>query len=214
MSYNVFSGRCTSLTSLLPLGRKQEWCLSRELHFHGTFYSSQCSFCTAKRLYLTAPSPSHHSGVQLPAQLTKLSQEVPSYLRRLWWKMSLYQDFCKCVNLRRTNIQLVFDRTDRTSWFVSESHPLPPRFFQIFCIGYIDTAIAQGWHHWKMNHGRGVGVCFQSLRLVSSCIMVWLMQGSWQKSSSGPSRKEKNMFVIFTAVSNLVRLSMPANRKP
>lgn len=108
-----------------------------------TFYSFQCSFCTAERLHFTVPSPRHHSGMHLLAQLTKLSQEAPSYLRRLWGKMSLDQDFCKCVNLRRTNVQLVFNRTDRTLWSVSESHPLPPHFFQIFCLGSRGSAIAR-----------------------------------------------------------------------
>lgn len=68
-----------------------------------------------------------------------------------------------------------------------------------------------------MNLGRGMGECFQSLHLVSDCIMVQLMQGSWQKSSSGPRGKEEDdndnvTAVLSTVVSNLVRLSTPANR--
>lgn len=58
------------------------------------------------------------------------------------------------------------------------------------------------------------GVCFQSLRLVNSCIVVQFMQGSWQKSSCGARGKEKEMAVLSTAVSNLVRLSMPTTRRP
>lgn len=99
-------------------------------------------------------------------------------------------------------------------WAVLESHPLPPCFFQLPCLGSRDSAIALGWHHRKMNLVGGTGVCFQSIHLVSGCIMVQFMQGNWQKSSSRPRGKEKDTAVLSTAVSNLVRLSTSANRRP
>lgn len=70
----------------------------------------------------------------------------------------------------------------------------------------LSNVIALGWHHRNTNIGS-----FQSLHPVSSGVLVQLMQGSWQKSSSGHREKE-DMTVLSTALGDTVMLTVPANR--
>lgn len=51
---------------------------------------------------------------------------------------------------------------------------------------------------------------FQPLHPVSSGVLIQLMQGSWQKSSSGHREKE-DMAVLSTALGDTVMLTVPAN---
>lgn len=73
----------------------------------------------------------------------------------------------------------------------------------------LSNVIALGWHHRNTNVGRVV-MSFQSLHPVSSGVLVQLMQGSWQKSSSGHREKE-DMAVLSTALGDTVMLTVPAN---
>lgn len=73
----------------------------------------------------------------------------------------------------------------------------------------LSNVIALGWHHRNTNVGRVV-MSFQSLHPVSSGVLVQLMQGSWQKSSSGHREKE-DVAVLSTALGDTVMLTVPAN---